>query len=76
MGYSAWDLKRVGHKLATKQPHTHTHTYMRRKWQPTLVFLPGKFHGWRLLAGYNAWGHNESDMTGREYICVKLLITE
>ena len=24
----------------------------RRKWQPTLVFLLGKFHGQRSLAGY------------------------
>ena len=23
-----------------------------RKWQPTSVFLPGKFHGQRSLAGY------------------------
>src|SRR5574338_627821 len=23
----------------------------RRKWQPTPVLLPGKFHGWRSLAG-------------------------
>ena len=29
----------------------------RRKWQPTPVFLPGKFHGWRSLAGYCPWGH-------------------
>ena len=28
----------------------------RRKWQPTPVFLPGKFHGQRSLAGYNWWG--------------------
>ena len=28
----------------------------RRKWQPTSVFLPGKFHGWRSLAGYSPWG--------------------
>ena len=28
----------------------------RRKWQPTPVFLPGKFHGQRSLAGYNPWG--------------------
>ena len=27
-----------------------------RKWQPTLVFLPGKFHGQRSLVGYSAWG--------------------
>ena len=36
---------------------------MRRKWQPTPVFLPGKPHGWRYLVGYNPWGHKESDMT-------------
>ena len=35
----------------------------RRRWQPTSVFLPGKSHGWRSLAGYSPWGHKESDMT-------------
>ena len=34
-----------------------------RKWQPTPVFLPGKFHGQRNLAGYNPWAHKESDTT-------------
>ena len=29
----------------------------RRKWQPTLVFLSGEFHGQRSLAGYNPSGH-------------------
>ena len=29
----------------------------RRKWQPTPVFLPGKFHGQRSLAGYSPWDH-------------------
>ena len=28
----------------------------RRKWQPTPVFLPGKFHGQRGLAGYSLQG--------------------
>ena len=28
----------------------------RRKWQPTPVFLPGKPHGQRSLAGYIPWG--------------------
>ena len=37
----------------------------RRKWQPILVFLSGKSHGWRSLAGYGPWGHKESDMTER-----------
>ena len=27
-----------------------------RKWQPTLVFLPGKSHGQRSLTDYNWWG--------------------
>ena len=33
--------------------------------QPTPVFLPGKFHGQRSLAGYCSWGHEESDRTER-----------
>jgi len=32
-------------------------------WQPTPVFLPGKSHKQRSLAGYNSWGHKKSDMT-------------
>ena len=28
----------------------------RRKWQPTLVLLPGKSHGRRNLVGYSPWG--------------------
>ena len=35
----------------------------RSKWQPTPVFLPGKFRGQRSLAGYSPWGHKELDMT-------------
>ena len=35
----------------------------RRKWQPTLVLLPGKFHGQRSLVGYRPQGCKESDMT-------------
>ena len=27
----------------------------RRKWQPSPVFLPGKFHGQRSLVGYYPW---------------------
>jgi len=35
----------------------------RRKWQPTPVFLPGKSHGQRSLAGYSPWGCKELDMS-------------
>ena len=37
----------------------------RRKWQPIPVFLPGKSHGQRSLAGYSPWGRKESDTTKR-----------
>ena len=37
----------------------------RRKWQPALVFLPGKSHGQRSLVGYSPWSCKESDMTER-----------
>ena len=37
----------------------------RREWQPTLVFLPGKSHGQRSLAGYSPWGREETDTTER-----------
>ena len=35
----------------------------RKKWQPTLVFLPGESHGQRTLAGYSPQRHKESDTT-------------
>ena len=35
----------------------------RRKWQLTLVFLPGKSHGQRSWACHSPWGHKESDTT-------------
>ena len=36
-----------------------------RKWQPTPVFLPGKFHGQRSLVDYRLWDYKESGMTDR-----------
>ena len=33
-----------------------------REWQPTPVFLPGKFHGQWSLAGCSPWCPKESDM--------------
>ena len=34
-----------------------------REWLPTLIFLPGKFHGQKSLVGYSPWGHKQSDTT-------------
>ena len=39
--------------------------FWRRAWQPTPVFLPGKFHGQRSLMGYSPQDRKESDMTER-----------
>ena len=38
------------------------------KLQPTPVFLPGKSHGQKTLAGYSPWGFKELDTT--EYPCI------
>ena len=37
--------------------------HLRRKWQPTPIFLPGKSHGQRSLVGYNPQDHKELDVT-------------
>ena len=41
----------------------------RRKWQPTPVFLPGRFHGQRGLAGYSPWGRTQLDTVERAGTC-------
>ena len=38
-----------------------------------LIFLPGKSHGQRSLAGYSPWGCKESDMT--EHVCTHSIYT-
>ena len=44
----------------------------RRKWQPTLVFLPGESHGQWSLASYSLQFHKEPDMT-EETACTRLI---
>ena len=53
---------RVRHDWATSLS---LFTFMpwRRKWQPTLVFLPGESQGWGSLMGCGLWGLTESDTT-------------
>ena len=36
---------------------------------PTIIFLPGKFHGQKNLAGYSPLGREESDMTELLSLC-------
>ena len=35
----------------------------RRNWQLNPVFLPGKSHGQRSLAGYSPWGHSQTGLS-------------
>ena len=44
----------------------------RRKWQPAPVFLPGKFHGQRSLAGCSPRGHKGLDTA--EQVVVALVV--
>ena len=41
--------------------------YRRRQWHPTLVLLPGKFHGQRSLVGCSPWGCYKLDTTERPH---------
>ena len=49
----------------------------RRKWQPTPVFLPGKSHGQKSLAGYSPWGRKgvgHDLVTKQQHINEKILL--
>ena len=52
--------RRVGHNWTTSLS-LFTFIHWRRKWQPTLAFLPGESHGRRRLVGCHLWGRTESD---------------
>ena len=45
--------------------HVDVQFSQRRRWHPTPVLLPGKFHGQKSLVGCILWGREESDMTER-----------
>jgi len=50
----------------------------RRERLPTSVFLPGKFHGQRVLAGYSPWSCKELDMAEQltlTYLMLRMLST-
>ena len=46
----------------------------RKKWQPTPVFLPGKFHGQKILVRYSPWSHKESDTIEQLSMCTKVKV--
>ena len=55
---NAVDVRDAGSSLGWEDP-------WRRKWQPTPVFLSGKFHGQRSLVGQSPYGCKESGTTQR-----------
>ena len=58
-----WKAAVHGVAKSRTQLRDFTFTHWRRKWQPTLVFLPGESQGQGSLVGYRLWGRTESDMT-------------
>ena len=44
----------------------------RKEWQPTPLFLPGKFHGQRSLAGSSPQGHKKSNTIDQLTLLVSL----
>ena len=58
-----WDLL-----VSISMSHKYLHSMdpsRRRRWHPTPVLFPGKFHGRRSLVGCSPWGCEESDTTER-----------
>ena len=61
-GLQSMGLLRVGHDWANSLS-LFTFRHWRRKWQPTLVFLPGESQGRWSLEGCRLWGCTGSDTT-------------
>ena len=61
-GLLSMGSRRVGHDRATSLS-LFTFMHWRRKWQPTLAFLPGESQGRRSLVVCCLWGRTESDTT-------------
>ena len=64
--------RRVGYDWATSLS-LFTFMHWRRKWQPTLMFLPGESQGRGSLVGCRLWGRTESGMTEATYFTLPYL---
>ena len=74
-GLQSMGSLRVGHDSVTSLS-LFTFMHWRRKWQPNLVLLPGKSHGWRILVGYSPWGRKESDVTEPLYLLFSITFSD
>ena len=61
-GLQSMGSLRVGHDWVTSLS-LFTSMHWRRKWQPTLILLPGESQGRGSLVGCRLWRHTESDTT-------------
>ena len=58
-GRDPWNRWKITYRLRMRN------LFLRNKWQPTTICLPGESHGQRSLAGYSPQGNKESDSTER-----------
>ena len=63
MDRGAWWAAVHGVAKSRTQLNDFTFMHWRRKWQPTLVFLPGESQGRGSLVGCLLWGRTELDTT-------------
>ena len=63
MDGGAWKAAVHGVTEGRTQLSDFTFTHLRRKWQPTPVFLTGESQGRGGLVGCRLWGRTESDTT-------------
>ena len=47
---------------------------LEKGWQPTPIFLPGKYHGQRSLVGQSLWALKESDTTEHTHKSVHCIL--
>ena len=65
VGYSPWSCKESDMTEQLNKTTNKEFKLRSKKWQPSPVYLPGKFQGQRSLAGYSPWGCKELDTTER-----------
>ena len=73
-GLQSMGSLRVGHDRATSLS-LFAFMHWRRKWKPTLVFLPGESQGQWSLVGFRLWGRTGSDTTERLHFHFSLSCT-
>ena len=69
-----WQLKESAYNAETQVRSLGQEDPLDEGWLPTPIILPRESHGQKSLAGYNPWGHKESDPT--ESLTLSLSFTQ